>query len=233
MRSFAHPQAIRYLAHIQHVREVSLYGHADLAFWRTALRVEGLVPFSADGCAELAISATALTWKRFHFRELAITVAVGMEGDETQPGGVFLIRAFNSVPILAFAERWLFKTPYYPATINAEEQAPISLALDDHGTPRLRATMADFRPPPPAMESAWQGPVFLPRRGAAQGTKFFAILRGTRHHYPFIPGHDRMAIHPSGRHPVFQQMIDSGFIASEWRVCTNAAHSKSKTYRLA
>jgi hypothetical protein len=112
VRNFSQPADIRYVARIRGVIEASLAGQADLAFWRAALEPEGLVPFDAGGQAELLISATSLTWKGLRFRELVVNVSVGSGGDEARIGGFFLIHAFNSMALLALAERRLFKTPY-------------------------------------------------------------------------------------------------------------------------
>jgi len=44
--------AVRYVADLNHVREVSLHGTADLAFWKDRLAPEGLSPAEHDGRAD-------------------------------------------------------------------------------------------------------------------------------------------------------------------------------------
>jgi hypothetical protein len=48
---------IRHVARLARVREVSLLGTADLAFWKARLQAEGLVPAEAGGKAQVLIIA--------------------------------------------------------------------------------------------------------------------------------------------------------------------------------
>jgi hypothetical protein len=230
VRNFSQPAAIRYVARIQGVIEVSLAGQADLGFWRAALEPEGLVPFDAGGRAELLISATALTWKGLRFRELVLNVSVGSGGDEARHGGVLLIRAFNSMALLALAERRLFRTPYYPGEITVEAGPPARIELRDRGQPGLRMAMAAARPPESSADYSVRGPVFLPRAGR-RDARFFVALSGKQQLYPWMPEHDQILLHPSDRHAVFGQLSDSRFTPAEWRICLDAEHAKSQTYR--
>ena len=43
----------RYVAKVSRVREVSLLGSADLAFWRERLKTEDLVPAEREGMAQV------------------------------------------------------------------------------------------------------------------------------------------------------------------------------------
>ena len=61
--------------------------------------------------------------------------------------------------------------------------------------------------------------------------RFFVALSGNQQRYPWMPDHDQLAIHPSSRHPIFRQLIESQFTPAEWRVCLAAEHAKSQTYR--
>jgi hypothetical protein len=230
VRNFSQPADIRYVARIRGVIEVSLAGQADLGFWRGALEPEGLVPFDAGGRAELLISATSLSWKGLRFRELVVNVSVGSGGDEARVGGVFLIRAFNSMALLALAERRLFKTPYYPGAITVEAVLPARMELRDRGQPGLRMAMAAARPPESSADYAVSGPVFLPRAGQ-RDARFFVALSGHQQRSPFLANRDQWAIHLSDRHAVFGQLRESRFTPTEWRVCPDAEHAKSQTYR--
>ena len=46
------PKKIQYAAQLEHVREVSLRGSADLAYWTERLRAENLVPVAERGRAQ-------------------------------------------------------------------------------------------------------------------------------------------------------------------------------------
>jgi hypothetical protein len=230
MRDFSQPADIRYVARIRGVTEVSLAGQAELAFWRAALAPEGLVPFDSGGQAELMISATALRWKGLRFRELVVNVSVGSGGDEGRHGGFFLVRAFNSAALLALAERRIFKTPYYPGSITVEAGPPARIELRDGGQPGLRMAMAEARPPESSADYAVNGPVFLPRAGR-RDARFFVALSGRQQRCPFLADRDQWAVHPSDRHAVFGQLSDSRFTPAEWRICLDAEHAKSQTYR--
>jgi hypothetical protein len=219
---------IRYAAKIKHVREVALHGTADLLFWSAILQQASLVPYTAHGKAELVLSATALSWKGFRFRELTITVAIGVDGDPAQHGGFYLAHAFNSSPILAYAERVFFKTPYYHGQIRVQAQAPALIELGELASAQFKARMAQPQAPATIRDETWSGWVFLPRKTTNKpGHKFFVRLSGEQQIYPFSPS-DQIAIKPD--HEIFQWLIDSNFAATEWRIRSNAEHAKSKTY---
>ncbi|HYF63104.1 MAG TPA: hypothetical protein VD886_09855 [Herpetosiphonaceae bacterium] len=230
MRNFTVPDDIRYAARIRGVLEVALAGQADLGFWRAALAGEGLVPFDAGGRAELLVNATALTWKGLRFRELVFNVSVGAGDDESRLGGFFLIHAFNSSALLALAERRLFKTPYYHGAITTQAEPPAVIELRDRGRFNLSAAMIPARQPESTSDYSVSGPVFLPGAGRPPA-RFFVALSGSQRRYPFVPDRDRIEIDPASRHPIFRQLADSGFTPNEWRICLDAEHAKSQTYR--
>lgn len=220
---------IRYAAQIKHVREVALHGTADLAFWSAILQPAALQPYNAQGKAELVISATSLSWKGFRFRELIVIVAIGADGDPARHGGFYLAHAFNSSPLLAYAERIFFKTPYYHGQIQVQEQAPALIELGDQEQVHFKAKMGQPQAPAVSRYEEWNGWVFLPRKTTKNpGHKFFVSLSGEQQIYPFSSASDQIAI--KAEHDIFRWLIDSNFAATEWRVRSNAEHAKSKTY---
>jgi hypothetical protein len=224
---------IRYAAEIKQVREVALHGTADFAFWSAMLHPEALVPYNAQGKAELVVSATALRWKGFKFRELIITVSVGADHNPARHGGFYLAHAFNSSSILAYSERVFFKTPYHHGQIRVQQQAPALIELGSQESPRFKAQMAVPKAPSAIRDEAWNGPVFLPKKmtkTSALGHKFFVKLSGEQQIYPFSSASDQITIKPDREHEIFQSLIDSNFTATEWRIRSNAEHAKSKTY---
>ena len=82
-----------------------------------------------------------------------------------------------------------------------------------------------------AGEESWEGPVFLPPRGAAKDRRlFFGRLSGHTVVYPFSRD-DRFAIEASAGGGVLRPLADSEFHPQEWVVRADATHGKSKTYR--
>jgi hypothetical protein len=228
--------AVKYVAELRHVREVSLLGTADLAFWEDRLREEGLAPAAQDGKAQVLVIAAAARYLGVPFREVSFSVLVAGHGQ-----AAFLVRAFNSSRLFAFCERAFFATPYYPGDVRVSATLPASIQLTEGGGAGFRAEMqgdaaAPGRGPSRSGEDGWEGPVFLPagRRGKGrQGNLFFARLRGQTRAYPFLPSRDAVTIQPPPEGGALQALVDSHFAGKEWAVRENAEHVRSKTYKRA
>jgi hypothetical protein len=220
---------IKWAARLSNVREVSLLGTADLAFWRDRLRAEGLAPAERDGRAQVLVVAADAKFFGIRFREVSFSVLVASPAE-----GALLLRAFNSSRFFAFCERFFFSTPYYAADVRVST-APASVQVIKGGEVWFHAEMRDGAAPSRSGEDGWEGPVFLPRRPGKQGDgkAFFARLKGDTRTYPFLPGEDVVKISPAPGAEVLQALIDSRFTATEWAVRESAAHGKSKTYRRA
>ena len=228
--------AVKYVAELRYVREVSLLGTADLAFWEDRLREEGLAPAEQDGKAQLLVTTADAKFLGVPFREVSFSVLVAGHGQ-----AAFLVRAFNSSRLFAFCERAFFSTPYYPGDVRVSATFPASLQLTTGGGAVFRAEMqgdasAPGRGPSRSGEDGREGPVFLPggRRGKGrQGDLFFARLRGHTRAYPFLPSRDAVTIGPTPEGGVLQALVDSHFVGKEWAVRENAEHARSKTYKRA
>src|SRR5262245_13607096 len=226
--------AVQYDAELAHVREVSLRGTADPAFWTDRLMKEELVPAEQDGKAQLLIVAADARFLGVRFREVSFSVLVSRPG-----AGAFLVRAFNSCRLFAFCERVLFATPYDPADVRVSASWPAAVRLVRGREEVFRAEMGGpatgpGREPSRSGEDGWAGPVFLPgsRRGrGSSGHVFFANIHGPTRTYPFLPAEDAMVIRPSPDAEIFQALIDSQFVGQEWAVREDATHAKSKTYK--
>ena len=230
---------IKWAARLEHVREVSLLGTADLTYWTDRLREEGLNPVERDGRALLLIVAADSKYMGIRFRELSFSVLVARPDDRGTPGdAALLIRAYNSCRLFAFAERVFFATPYDHADVRVSVLLPASIQLTQNGEVAFRAQMAADdsgaeRPPVRCREEGWEGPVFMPRtrRGKCRrGSWFVARLRGDTRAYPFLPSRDRLVIRPSADRGVFRALRESDFAATEWIIRADAAHAKSRTY---
>jgi hypothetical protein len=232
---------VKWAAELAHVREVSLLGTAELAFWKDRLLKEDLLPAERDGQAQLMIVAADSKFMGVPFRELSFSVLVYQQEKGSRQDGAYLVRAFNSCRFFAFCERVFFSTPYYHGDVRVSASYPASIHLVKKGEVAFQAEMrADTsgpgREPSRRGEDGWEGPVFLPesRRGkGCQGNLFFARIRGHTQTYPFLPAQDLVTLRPTPDSEVLQALLDSHFVAKEWAIREDATHAKSKTYKRA
>lgn len=219
-------RTIDYVATIPHVREVSILGTADLAFWTGRLRTEGLTPLDWDGRAQILVIAADLRFRGIQFQEISFSIVLS-------EGGAFLAQAFNSKWLFAFFERNFFRTPYDFGSVRVSTALPASAQLNREEV-LFRAVMgtgaAPTEPGFSPYPEGWDGPVFLPSRSRDKRRVFFAQIRGATQTVVFEPSRDLLEIRPSKEISVFQALIDSGFNASHWLVRQDAVHAKSKTY---
>jgi hypothetical protein len=230
--------ATRYVAELTCVREVSLLGSADLAFWRERLSAENLFPAERDGKAQIMIVGATMKFMCIRFTEISFAVPLSGREDAAGQGGAFLFQAFNSFRLFAWCERVLFATPYLQAQCRVSVSSPISIQLAMGGESALRVEiqadpMRPQRQPLRRGEETLEEAVFLPkscRGNAAKGRFFFAKVKGHTTVYPFAPAADVLSILPSTRAGIFQALLDSGFTGEEWIVRENATHGKSRSY---
>ena len=226
-RSASRNSSVQYAADLNNVKEVTLYGTADLSFWEAVLHKERLLPYHEAGKAVLLLSAIAAQWRGLRFREFVIAVGICRNETEMNLDGYYLPYAFNSSKLLAFSERVFFRLPYFHGDVRLENKLPAAIKLQDKTEVLLEARMSIPSTPPIAEYLEWEGPIFLPdNRG-----RFFAVLAGEADMYPFSPEADQLELRPSARHQIFQQLIDSNFVGSVWSLRSNSRHAKSKTYR--
>ena len=227
--------AIRYVADVDQVQEVSLRGAADLAFWTERLRPEGLTPAERDGKAQMLIVAATMKFMGIRFSEVSFSVLVSGTELEGWESGAFLVQAFNTSRLFAWCERVLFATPYLHAHARVSVLSPVSIRLTKGGKSVFHAELqADLtRPERVALRSgneAWEGPVFLPRIRRGGGRYFVAKMSGQSTAYSFLQEVDALSITPSRDTGIFRALLDSDFTAEEWLVRENARHGKTKTY---
>jgi hypothetical protein len=227
---------VKWAAELAHVREVSLLGTADLAFWKSWLKTEGLLPAESDSQAQLMVVAADSKFMGVRFQELSFSILVARPQD-----GAYLVGAFNSRRLFAFCERTFFSTPYCHGDVGVSASSPASISLAQRGEVVFRAQMeagasGPGREPSRSQEEGWEGPVFLPgnRRGEGRhGRLFFARLRGYTQAYPFLAGEDSVTIRPAPGSQALQALMESHFVAREWAIRADATHAKSKTYKRA
>jgi hypothetical protein len=229
---------VPYVAELTHVREVSLFGTADLAFWRDRLKKENLVPAESDGGAQFLVIAADSKYMGIRFRELSFSVLVAQDDERIRQDRAYLAHAWNSSRLFAFCERAFFSTPYFHGDVRLSTSFPPSIQLIQGGKVVFRAEMqidasAPNREPSRSGEDGWEGPVFLPGRRSRkdrQGHLFFARIRGHTNTYPFLYRRDSVTIMPSPDSEIFQALIDSNFVGKEWAVREDATHARSKSY---
>lgn len=215
----------KFAAYIEHVKEVALYGTADLAYWRTELAKEGLFPFDDHGHAGILISVPQVVWKGARFNEFSVSVGVSAREDGQTADGFFLPHAFNSLRSFAWMERVFFQTPYFYAGVEVSERMPARFAVKHGKETVCEGKMIGDRSPARTEVEHFEGPVHLP------GGKYFtARISGITGFYPFEAG-DMFSVKASAHEKVFQQLLESHFTAGEWRIRGDAVHGKSRTFR--
>jgi hypothetical protein len=217
---------LKYAAYVERVKEVTLYGTADLDFWTKRLAAEGLHPSSHQGQAEVLIGATDLEWRGIRFNEFTLSIGVHADRGAATQGGFYLPQAFNSSRLFAFSERALFRTPYTYGAVSVTDRLPVAIEVSVDQTVMFNARMAAAVPCLRREEEWFEGPVYLP--GGQR--LFYARLGGPTETYPFAPDLDFIEVHPQPRFEVFQRLSASNFTPIEWRIRHAATHAKSKTY---
>jgi hypothetical protein len=233
--------SVKWAAELAHVREVSLLGTADLAFWKDRLLQEDLLPDARDGQAQLLISGADATYRGVRFRELSFSVLVSRPEGGARRDAAYLVGAYNSCRLFAVVERAFFSTPYGHGDVRVSAALPASMHVLKKEEVVFAAEMgADasglLREPARCGEEGWEGPVFLPNSWHRRGRPakvFFARLRGETRRYPFLPAQDAVAIRPTPDSEFLQALRDSHFLAKEWIVREDATHAKSRTYKRA
>jgi hypothetical protein len=223
------PDNIKYVAQVAPVREVTLHGVAELAFWQDKLHGENLQPLASEGQARLFVSATEARFMGLRFRECIVGIQV--EPRDEQPA-MYLLHAWNSLRAFAWIERTMFGTPYYPGQIAVDPQSPARMQLSERGQPLITAARsAESREPVQVVEENWQGAIFLPTKQGSAQQLFIAKLAGATEHSPFAAARDQFLLERADNCPTLGWLLDSHFTPQTWAIRQTAAHAKSKTYR--
>jgi hypothetical protein len=220
----------KYVTIVHHVKEVSVFGQADLAYWQRYLAREGLTAYDDLGRAQLLLIAADMVWNGARFTELSVSVAVAGAGPD-QLAGMYCIQAFNSIRVFAWVERTFFQTPYYHARTTVSPTPPIGFALEASGATLLRAARVSSAPPAARGPETFAGPVYLPSaltRTPRTEKVFYAELTRQTDVFPFAP-EDTLSLTPSPRAPVVGWLHESGFAGTAWHVRPDAVHKKSHT----
>lgn len=221
-----------YIAVIPQVREVTLLGSADLAFWERHLTREGLAPVPAQGRAQLILSAPDLRWSGIRFQELSLAVVVSEGSAGAHPSGLYLVHAYNSSRLLAFLERALFHTPYERQSTCVDVALPASIRVTRGADTSFHAAMGPSARLLWSHDDAWEGTIFLPTPPGVRARPrwFRARLGGPTDAYTFDPAADTLRVCPPAGDGLLRMLVDSQFTPEEWRLRASATHARSQTY---
>ncbi|GEM_PF-3636536 len=75
----------------------------------------------------------------------------------------------------------------------------------------------------------WEGAIFLPQ---TRGEKYFVAKLSGKSKVCSVIESDKIELKSAAKYPVFDMLINSDFVAREWRKRDSAFHAKSKTYSL-
>lgn len=221
--------SLSYPVIVPHVREISLFGTANLEYWRKQLSTYNLYPSESSGCAQILISATTLKWMNVSFRECVFAIMLSKKADGSTNDGSFLLHAFNSNRFFAAIERQSFATPYYHAAIDFEIDASRFQVRVQNETV-ISALRRDTAPMRKAEESFGYAVVLPPMNQKVHvPQKFFAAkISGATQIAPFAAD-DELTLQASPKAPVIRHLCESHFVPIEWHIRTDATHSKSNT----
>ena len=226
--------SIKWVAKLEHVREVTLLGNADLAYWRRRLESEELLPADFDGHARIMVVVADSRYMFVPFREISFSVLVEPFDNRCGQQSAFLIQAFNSCRFFAFCERRFFSTPYLHADVRAESRIPVSVELRTKDGTIFHARMASHKLPTSvdAHMGGRDGIIHLPTLGASRPRRLFKVrISGSTQSMPFLPGRDSLTMENSAVTSLPQILQDSGFTPELWEIRQAATHVKSATYR--
>lgn len=225
-------KSIKYVAEISDVREVSLFGAADLAYWQSHLKTQHLKPLEVDGAARLLIISAEMKFMGLRFSECSLSVFVRDTAGEGE--AVYLVRAFNSRRFFAWVERNRFHAPYLSDSVEVDAQPAARSRVGPEDAPRLIARRNSNGTPVREGHESWHGWIYLPAPETVpehRRYRFHGRVEGKAAAYGFDSESDEFKIEARGDEEGLAQLNASGFQPTEWIVRPAGAHAKSKTVR--
>lgn len=227
---------VAYIATLDDVSDVSLWGTADPGFWEERLKPMGLKlrVEPTEQAAQVVISAMRGSFAAVTFRELCVALVVDRE--DRPPGdpdfGLSLVQAYHSFRPFAIVERVWFRTPYEHANIRVQFGLNSYIKLSRGSELCFEATMRSIlnRTVWASGDERWEGPVYLPGK-SQPGCYFPALLCGETERSRFDPRNDSLTIADPPEIPaVFRALKESGFVGKEWAVRLRGRHARGRTY---
>lgn len=172
---------VKWVAELAHVREVTVVGAADLAYWQRFGAIR------KDGRAEVRIIAADAVFRGIRFQEVSVSVTMAADA-------AYLVAAYNSRRFFAWSERVFFSTPYRYAPVRLTAERPADVL-----SPALIAKMNAPREAARAVHDEWNGTVHLP-----SGKLFHARIAGAVERYPFDAADAWLVLLPELRESHFE-----------------------------
>ena len=224
---------VKYIAQLKRVREVGLWGDAELSWWRDHLAGEGLEPVEADGRARVVVTGLDAKWMGIPFRDVSVAVVARRRCAPAETG-LLLARAFNASRFMAGVERWWFHLPYqFRADLHVGLGDAGEIRLGDRSAVDLVAELgARESSGEPAEEMGYTGPLFLPGGGDRTRRRWLMVrIHGMTSTFDFDAALDRFEVGSGCTDPILAGLRDSHFRGVQWHVRRSDTHARSKTFQ--
>lgn len=229
------PPAVKYIAQLVGVRELALWGAAELSWWRDHLAGEELEPVEVDGQAQVFVTGLDAKWMGIPFRDISVAVAARRLSGSAETG-VFLARAFNASRFIAGVERWWFHLPYlFRADLHVKVGDPAAMRLGGQPGADLLAELGPRElsgESAAAQEMGYTGALFLPTGRDRNRRRWFMVqIRGLTSTFDFDAARDRFEVGSGCGDPILAGLRASQFRGVQWYVRRSASHARSKTFQ--
>lgn len=218
------------------VNEVIFVCKCDASVMNNYLRInEGesrLRARAEKGEATVAIIASDLKWKGFHFNELVIGLDVE-DSEKEYPSGAWLMRAYNSLSAFAWVERTFFLTPYYPAECFNFDAASGKVQFNDTTSGTLYSASGNDTFSGSEEEFVWESPIYLPKLNRKNGARpdkyYFARITAPMLSRP-VNNNDIFYLNDS-LFPLAGVFNKAKLTPVTKAIRTSGIHSRSKTFK--
>lgn len=213
-------QPIDYITVVEPVHEITLIGHIEYDRWKSLFQSEEFYPETQNNRIELVLSAVDSSYMGIRFKEFSVSFRLCKNE-------FFLVDAYNSRRLFAWAERNFFATPYYNGHLLIQ-----SHHLDIRkGKSRLMvASLPESAPVIEENHEVNEWKIWLPKKLRKQVNVphyFHAKLEGHTQYYDVASG--SINFNKDSGISIFDDLNKSDFVLTHWLIREGAIHSKSKT----
>ncbi len=229
------PREVKYIAQLNGVRELGLFGVADLSWWRKQFTEEFVEPIDVDGRAQVLVTGLDSRWMGIPFRDITVFIAARSRFGSRE-SGFFLASAFNASRFMAGVERWWFHLPYqFRGDLDVGLGNRLAFRVGEPANADVDAELGSRDSScetETACEMGFAGPLFLPRGRDGTRARWLSVrVHGQTSTFEFDAERDRFEIHSEPPDSIFAKLHASGFRGLEWHVRRNATHARSKTFQ--
>ncbi len=222
----------KFIAELNHVCELGLFGAADLDWWRNELADQPVEPVEVDGFAQLLITGLAAKWGFSKFLDISVMITARSTFGEKQEG-LFILSAFNASRFICFFEDKWFGLPYgFRKEITMDLKPNWTYRMGSASTPALHVGWSEREPE--SCES-FDGifPLFLPRRRPTDAIKWLQVrIWGETVFSPFDSFIDRCDFDRADGVPILTKLSESRFRPMRWHMRADGNHARTKTYKV-